>query len=248
MSIETQITRLQNAKTAIKTALINKGVEVSENAKIDEYSELINGIQTGADLSEIFSNSYNGAFQTGLLKIPDLIDTSSATTMYGFFQGCRLISEIPNINTSKATNFRETFSGCWKLTEIPQLDTSSATTFENMFYNCKAINTIPQLDASKVTNVQYMFSMCSNLESLGGLINLGSAFSPTQLENSRYHTLDLSACTKLTHESLMNVINNLYDIASKGCNKQKLNLGATNLAKLTDEEIAIATTKGWNVT
>ena len=58
---------------------------------------------------------------------------------------------------------------------------------------------------------------------------------------------DLSSATKLTHESLMNVINNLYDIKTKGCNAQPLVLGSTNLAKLTAEEIAIATNKGWNV-
>jgi len=45
----------------------------------------------------------------------------------------------------------------------------------------------------------------------------------------------------------MNVINNLYDIATKGCNTQQLVLGSTNIAKLTAEEIAIATNKGWTV-
>lgn len=45
----------------------------------------------------------------------------------------------------------------------------------------------------------------------------------------------------------MNVINNLYDIKSKGVKTQTLQLGDTNKAKLTAEEIAIATNKGWNV-
>ena len=44
-----------------------------------------------------------------------------------------------------------------------------------------------------------------------------------------------------------NVINNLYDIKSKGVKPQTLQLGDTNKAKLTTEEIAIATNKGWNV-
>ena len=43
----------------------------------------------------------------------------------------------------------------------------------------------------------------------------------------------------------MNAINDLYDIASAGVQPQKLVLGSTNLAKLTAEEIAIATNKGW---
>ena len=45
----------------------------------------------------------------------------------------------------------------------------------------------------------------------------------------------------------MNVINNLYDIASAGVKPQQLVLGSENLAKLTAEEIKIATDKGWTV-
>lgn len=66
-------------------------------------------------------------------------------------------------------------------------------------------------------------------------------------ENKREYTLDLSYSPLLTHDSLMNIINNLYDIKSKGVKPQTLQLGDTNKAKLTAEEIAIATNKGWNV-
>ena len=47
--------------------------------------------------------------------------------------------------------------------------------------------------------------------------------------------------------NLMNIINNLYDIKTKGCQAQRLQLGPTNLAKLTDEEKQIAINKGWNL-
>ena len=59
---------------------------------------------------------------------------------------------------------------------------------------------------------------------------------------------------KARNESLMNVINNLYDlnltydVANGGTlYRQILRLGSTNLAKLTSDEIAIATNKGWDV-
>ena len=45
----------------------------------------------------------------------------------------------------------------------------------------------------------------------------------------------------------MNVINGLYDIATKGVKTQKLTIGSTNLAKLTAEQIQIATSRGWSV-
>ena len=49
----------------------------------------------------------------------------------------------------------------------------------------------------------------------------------------------------------MDIINNLYDLNvtyGSSSYKQTLNLGTTNKAKLTADEIAIATNKGWNVT
>ena len=66
--------------------------------------------------------------------------------------------------------------------------------------------------------------------------------------------LNLSTSSNLTYDSLMSVINNLYDlnltydVANGGTlYTQKFSVGSTNLAKLTAEEIAIATNKGWTV-
>lgn len=83
--------------------------------------------------------------------------------------------------------------------------------------------------------------------------NLGKAYT-SKTQNYSNYKLDLSKSTKLTHESLIDVINNLYDlnltynVANGGTlYRQSLVLGSTNLAKLTEDEIAIATNKGWNV-
>lgn len=47
MAISEQVSRIQQAKTAIKTAIIQKGVEVPESAKIDTFSTYIQQIETG---------------------------------------------------------------------------------------------------------------------------------------------------------------------------------------------------------
>ena len=95
------------------------------------------------------------------------------------------------------------------------------------------------------------------------------SFSPEEMvfkktynpnDNENYYKLDLSASTNLTYESLINIVNNLYDLnitygvydadgnpGSGTLVRQALVLGSTNLAKLTDEETAIATNKGWNL-
>ena len=57
---------------------------------------------------------------------------------------------------------------------------------------------------------------------------------------------NVSYCTKLTHESLMSIINTLYDYSGTATTKT-ITLGAENLAKLTDAEKKTATDKGWSL-
>lgn len=47
MSVQTQITRIENAKTAIKTAIEGKGVTVQPDTKIDGMAALIDSIKAG---------------------------------------------------------------------------------------------------------------------------------------------------------------------------------------------------------
>lgn len=58
--------------------------------------------------------------------------------------------------------------------------------------------------------------------------------------------IDLHWSTKLTHESLMSIINALKDYSGSG-STYTCTLGEANLAKLTDAEKAIATEKGWTL-
>lgn len=58
MSVATEITRLQNAKSAIKTSIENKGVTVPSTTKLDGYSALIDAIQTGGGSYEYESGTY----------------------------------------------------------------------------------------------------------------------------------------------------------------------------------------------
>ena len=61
-------------------------------------------------------------------------------------------------------------------------------------------------------------------------------------------TIDISHLTQLDHSSLLVIINGLYDYITAGNTRTRyIKLGATNLAKLSDEEKAIATSKGWTI-
>ena len=47
MSIVSEITRLQTAKSDLATSIANKGVTVPANATLDDYAALVDSIQTG---------------------------------------------------------------------------------------------------------------------------------------------------------------------------------------------------------
>ena len=185
-----------------------------------------------------------------LKTIPQL-NVSKVTNMHSMFSYCYSLKIIPLLDTSSVTNMSSMFNGCYSLITIPQLDTSSVIYMDSMFGNCYSLTMIPQLDTSSVTSIGNMFYNCSSPETLGGFLNLGQAYSTTSSANYSNYKLNLSTCTKLTEQSLINVLTNLYDIATKGCKTQQVILGSTNLAKLTSEEgqqaLSNAQTKGWTV-
>lgn len=167
-----------------------------------------------------------------LTSIPQL-DTRSVTAMNLMFYQCQSLTSIPQLDTSNAVKMNSMFSNCISLISVPQLDTSNATTMNNMFSNCSSLTSVPRLDATNLTDAGTMFGRSFNpldkFTDFGGLTNLKV-------------DLDLTPCSKLTHDSLMNVINEAANVTTS---PKTLTLGTTNLNKLTDEEKAIATNKGW---
>lgn len=249
MSIATEITRLKEAKASLKTSIENKGVTVGETTKLNEYSSLVDSIQAGEDINEYILNNGGNYVQTLFKKIPP-INWNNIMSVNGYFRECSNLLEIPQIINPRTTytNYGNLFQMCGKIKSIPQLPSNNVTIFSYMCQSCFELENVPEIDASSAIDITNIFAYCRALVNFGGLKNLGKSYSTSSSANNSSYKLNLSASTLLTHESLMNVINGLYDIASLGCNTQNLNLGTTNLAKLTEDEIAIATNKGWNVT
>ena len=204
------------------------------------------------DMSGMFQNCMP------LTSIPAL-DTSKVTYMGGMFGGCRSLTSIPLLDTSKVTDMNGMFESCSSLTSIPLLDTSNVTNMYNMFYECSSLTSIPALDTSNVTSMSYIFDGCSSLTSIAlldttNVTNMNNLFGWNTMNKLTYlggfknlsasvTSSFLDQCPNLTVESLMNVINNLATVSGK-----TLKFGSTNLNKLTAEQIAIATNKGWTLT
>lgn len=162
------------------------------------------------------------------------------------FQDCTELKEVPSFNSSNVTALTSCFSNCKSLKKITEFDTGKATEMREMFNECIALEEICELDCKNNKNVQGMFYNNSSLKTLGGLKDIGKAYTGSSVNYASYN-LNLTMSSNLTKQSLLNVINGLYDLASHNKPAQGLFLGDVNLAKLTAEEIAIATNKGWNV-
>ncbi len=204
---------------------------------------------------EIFRNMTSVAYSFyGIKTDPPYINSSSCKDFTGLYYFARC-DKIPRIDTSSGTNFRYMFREA-KISYIPDLDTSNGTDFEMMFYQT-AIPVVPRLDTSKGTKFDNMFGYCYTAEipeidmtnaisCVNMFVNSNDQFNKTRklggFKNLKL-SLDLSHLIYLTHESLLNVLNKLAAIDTP----QTLTLGTANLAKLTDAEKAIATSKGWTL-
>lgn len=168
------------------------------------------------------------------------------TSLAGMFTQCRNLQTVGDFITVGGGDapfllgVDDMFSNCSSLTKAPEIPTKNVRTFNNMFYYCRALTDVPEYDASNATDVSGIFSYCDNIINFGGLKNL-------KIDWSDYY--GLCQCPNLTYESIMNVINGLYDLRGNGdMTPRTLKLDSNSLNKLSDDDKAIATAKGWIIT
>lgn len=194
---------------------------------------------------------------TALKKVGD-IDLSLATNVEELFMSCTNVEEFPSyLNLSSVTNAQYMFSKLGSNNESLRKEITldfSAKVGSSAVFEYAPFKAIHIASDTNFTG-GYLFNYCYYLEEITGL-NLSSKSSwsydfrdcsaLTTLElvgTISYSGLDLSPCPLLSHDSIMNVINALVTTTSS----KKVTFGATNLAKLSDEEKAIATDKGWTL-
>lgn len=140
------------------------------------------------------------------------------------------------------------------------IDFSQCVYIDNMFNNCPAITRIGVLDFSgaKSSAVTVFISCLSlvtidkiivgaNTKSYSNWFNGCSALENLTMEGViDKNGFSVQWSPKLTHDSLMTIINILADkSADTSGTEWKVTIGDTNLAKLTADERLIAEQKGW---
>ena len=239
-TISEEIQRLKQAKSNMKAAIISKGVTVDDSLTIDAYADLISNIVVNQYTEETISvGDYGMKFAYATWEsIPSFLSFSKVWNFEGMFYN--------NINLTGATLTiteamvcTSSFAGCRRLKEVTRNGAGRVADTINMFYGCGSLTSATIGGYWEHLSVaDNMFYGCSSLTDFSGLRNVRLS-------------LNLSPCSSLTQTSLLNTIDGLYDFTGNGLNpgssQGTLTLGATNINKLTDEQKAIATNKGWTL-
>lgn len=209
MSIENKLTYLDGTKDAIKQAIIDKGVSVTEEDTFRSYATKIGEIQTSGG---------GGDCPKGVL---DLSDGVSNTFI--------LFSEIKNIvlptNMDNVTNMDSCFYNLTSLSIPIKLPESmpNLKTIEDCFRNCSSLTSITlPTNATSLTNISYAFADCRNLTSITLPTNIGNI-------GSLYDTFDgCSVITSIKFPPSMNYVTNMYSTFAYCTKLSKLELPELN--------------------
>ena len=190
------------------------------------------------DTSEV--TNLTSVFNSSKMESVDISqwDTSNVQTMNSMFQYCSSLSDIKfNFRTANLTNMGTMFDGCNSLIslDLSMFDVSKVTDMFAIFNDCFSLSSIniSNWDMRAVNNVSRMFDKTYDLSTL---IMDGAIFPKRDLD------IVLND-SNLTVESLLSVLSALPQLDNG--ESHYIQLGSTNIDKLTDDQKAIAINKGW---
>lgn len=215
-----------------------EGVEDGKQAEYDAFWDDFQ--QNGT------RNKYNYAFpcfgEVAFKPKYDIIVTTECSHMfYGNEMTIDLQQRLDDLGIvmdfSKATNMNNVFAYAQFL-RVGVIDLSGVSgTINSTFYTFYRCHTIEKLILKDDGSQSFSTNFITGMNALKNIVVEGT------IGNNNWN---LSMSTNLTHASLMSIINALKDFSGT-TETRSITFGATNLAKLTDEEIAMATEKGWTL-
>ena len=134
MSIQTDLTRLQSAKAAIKAAIEGKGVTVPEATLLDGMASLIESIEAGGGGTELFSGTITPSEDSAKITIehnigvaPKLIFVKTDTYGVNYFSH--------GVWINKGTYEVLTFGGYFQSQSTSPVSTKTALFSSNVGFN-----------------------------------------------------------------------------------------------------------------
>ena len=177
-----------------------------------------------------YTNAFNGdGWYDSIFTPKYLVKPIGEAT--GMFNRCRLtVVNEDKVDFSETTILQTVFQNAPMLKSVV-MDASRAEIMNQTFRGAYTVATIIIKNLNENCTFNNAFNGSSGLVDLQitGIIGQGG--------------FNVSSCNKLTHDSLMNIIN----VLKVSDTAMTCTLGTTNLRKLTDAEKAIATQKGWTL-
>ena len=168
------------------------------------------------------------------LKFFKIGDCPNMTESYAIALSNLSVEYVEIGNLPKTTTLQQAFSALGKTGNLKTLIIGDVPLCTNMNYFCQNQVKLENLtlgDFSGVTSITSSFTGCSSLENVnftGKTCSVNISFSP---------------CSKLTHDSVINIFNALPTIESS----HTLTLHSDAKARVSLEEMQIATNKGWQI-
>lgn len=237
--------RLLELNAKLAETLTSKGVTATADETTTALVNKVGDITSGDD------NVLRGLIQRNLTEIviPDGVTTigNYAFSNYHILKNIILSDTVNSIGSSAFyyNNNLKSITLSKNLTLIS----------DRAFRDCRSLTEINII--SKIAKIlDYAFQGCVSLEKINlpqtlGAISSTAFINCTKLQfvtlgdGFNANNLDLSASTLYTRETILQWLNAIAD--RTGQTAYKLTIGATNLAKLTEEDILIATNKNWTL-
>ena len=248
-TLDANVAQAASDFAAIKNSIVDKGIKVGD--KTSDYASKIDEVYASGQRSEYdrfwdiyqANEMYIGAFAGDAWGYKQLFkpkyDMHPRNASYMFYSNTMggdlveyldslgIILDFENCNNANSVFQYSKFTRVGKIYNV-------GVSWYSTFYGCSNLVTIDEMghptggivDGGLTTT----FTYCEALENI--------KVKGTFINNVNFHW-----CTKLTHDSLMSIINALSDTVQG----RTLSLGATNIAKLSEAEKALITQKGWKL-
>ena len=251
---------------------ITSVIGVNESKWLLKFIKEVNLNLIKFDVLDETESMFNGFSSLVSLDLSS-IDTSKSINMGSMFLNCAALTslDLSNFDVSKVKGdywkgFGGMFSECLKLSYIKWppvfFPNNGDVGFYQMFYYCSSLTTLDlsSFNTSNVTNMSSMFNYCSSLTTLdlssfntSNVTSMSSMFSfcssltnvtwgNNWASNNSINTFFVND-SPLSHESCLDLFNKLATKSSSAT----LTLSSTTKGYMSEEEIAIATNKGWTV-
>lgn len=264
-SVKTEIAKVKVRAFSVSNDCINEE-GIWEGYKLVDFSLVSSFSFTDCSkLKELSLSALSGRelqFQTyalfkncSSLEELELSGTRIYSTYFNHtFEGCKLLKKIDISGWSLVGGNGScwaAFSSCESVTELDtynlMLDVDNLTNVGQFFRNCKALEwcDLRSWHLPSSQNTSYMFYHCYSLKSIVRNLTIEQVLNYNISALSGLRQSISLMDTQLDRASLRALINGLADLT--GQTAQTLTLGATLIAKLTEEDIAIATNKNWTI-